>query len=129
MLHFVLDVDVELILRVSATPVLLHHSLDELLDANDFVVGLFLVEFLALPDEHLVLVVLLAWHSVLGSGAQDQEGVVLQLLEVKDRHGLVPVGVYVQSGLQLLLFLDNASVVSHLVDDWLCLDEVVVLKL
>ena len=77
MLHFVLDVDVELILRVSATPVLLHHSLDELLDANDFVVGLFLVEFLALPDEHLVLVVLLAWHSVLGSGAQDQEGVVL----------------------------------------------------
>ena len=127
--ELVLDSNVELISWVLASPVVLHCLVDELLDIDNFVVGLFLVELIALPDVDLVLVKLMTGHSDLCSDTENQEGVLLQVLEVEHRGGFPPVWINIELGLHLLLLLDNVSVVLHLVDHWGSFSEVDVLDI
>jgi hypothetical protein len=85
------DLNVKLVLRVLATPVLLKHPLLELCNADHLALSFLLVEVGALPDESTVLVVLVAWNANLGANAEDEESIFEEVFEVEDGGRLVPV--------------------------------------
>ena len=122
--ELILDSNVELISRVLASPVVLHCLVDELLDIDDLVVGLLFIELVSLPNEDLVLVMLMARDSDLGPHAQDQERILLKVLKVEHGGRICPVGVRVQLRLHLLLLVYLVPVVLHLVHHWSSFHEV-----
>ena len=112
---FVLNQNVELVLRILATPILLKHSLVEFICRNDFIASFFLIEVTTLPDVHLMLVMFMARNIDLSTDAKNQELVFLKVFEVENRGGLVPVRICVKPWLHLFLLFYNVPVVSHLV--------------
>ena len=60
-----LDLHIQLTLWIFAAPVLLQYLLNELLAVDHLVVSFFFVELISLPDESLMLVVLMARDPVL----------------------------------------------------------------
>lgn len=116
--------DVELTARISATPILLHNLLREFVDIDDLIVGLFLIEFITFPNENLMLVELVTRKVVLRLDTQNQHGILLQVFEIKDCCGLVPVWISIELGFVFLLLINNVSVIFHLLTDWVCFDEV-----
>ena len=113
--------DVELAARISAAPILFHDLLRELVDIDDLIVGLFFIEYIAFPNEDLMLVEFVTWEMVLCLDAQHQHGVLLQVFEIKDRSGFVPVWISVELGFVFLLFINNVFVLFHLLANWVSL--------
>ena len=83
--EYVGDLDVELTARISATPILLHNLLRELVDIDNFNVSLFFIEFIAFPDENLVLIEFMTWKMMLSLNTKNQHGIILQVFEIKHR--------------------------------------------
>jgi hypothetical protein len=65
--------NVELVLWVLATPVLIHYFLYELIDVDNLIVSFFLIEFIASPNKHFMLIVLVTWNTDLSSNTNDEE--------------------------------------------------------
>lgn len=122
--YLILNCNIELVRWVLAAPIGLHHSLDELLNAGDLLVGFVLIELATSPNEDLVLIVLMAWDVELRFDAEDQEGILLQVINIKDSHRLIPIWECEQPRLQLLLLGNHVTVVLHLVHDRLLLLEI-----
>jgi hypothetical protein len=116
--------DIELAARIPAAPILFHDFLLEFVDIDDLIVGLFFIEFIAFPNENLMLVELVTWKMVLGLDAQYQHGILLQVFEIKDCSGLVPVWISIELGFVFLLFINNTLVLFHLLTNWVCFYEV-----
>lgn len=115
--------DIELTARISATPVLLHNLLREFVDIDDLIVGLFLIELIAFPNENPMLVELVTRKVVLSFNTQDQHGIILQVFEIKNCGGLIPVWISVELGFVFLLLIHDTLVLFHLLTDWVCFYE------
>ena len=116
--------DIELTARIPTAPILLHNFLREFVDIDDLIVGLFFIELIAFPNENLMLVKLVTWKMVLGLDTQYQHGVLLQVFEIKDCGGLVPVWISIELGFILLLFINKVLVLFHLLTNWVGFYEV-----
>lgn len=126
--YLILDCNVELVRWVLAAPIGLHHSVNKLLNAGDLLVGFVLIELATSPNEDLVLIVLMAWNVELRFDAEDQECILLQVINVKHSHRLIPIWECEEPGFQLLLLSNHVTVVLHLVHDRLLLLEIQTLK-
>ena len=100
-----LDLNVKLSFWVLAAPVLLEYFLDELLAVDDLAVSFFFIELVALPNVGYVLVVFVAWYTVLSPDAKNKEGVFHQIIVIEHSGGLVPVWITIKLWLHLLLFI------------------------
>ena len=124
-----LDLHIQLTFWILAAPVLLQYLLHELLAVDHLVVSFLFVELIALPDESSMLVVLMAWDPVLGPDTEHQERVLLQVVIVKNSRRFVPVGVAIQLGLHLLLFITLLVIGVDLIHSRLSFHEVQVRQL
>lgn len=74
-----------MIFRIFASPIAFKHPLLELFNGDDLVVLFLLVEVWSSPDENLMLVVFMAWHSQLGSDAEYQQIFLGQVFIIENR--------------------------------------------
>lgn len=81
--NLVLNCDIELVGWVLAAPIRLHDSINKFLDARNLLVCFILIELASSPNEDLVLVVLMPRHIELRFDAEDQEGVLLQVIYIE----------------------------------------------